>query len=52
MKEILRSYSEKIKNIYFFGIRGYNMSGGDDMKLLERDYLQKMISLIGTPRCV
>ena len=49
MKEILNNYSEKTKNIYFFGIRGYNMSGGDDMKLLERDYLQKMISLIGTP---
>ena len=49
MKETLNNYSEKMKNIYFFGIRGYNMSGGDDMKLLKRDYLQKMISLIGTP---
>lgn len=31
MKEILNNYSEKIKNIYFFGARGYNMSGGDNL---------------------
>ena len=40
----------KQKNILFWEIMCYNLTGGNDMKLIERNfYLEKLINTMNTP---